>query len=80
MRSYLMNDDGTAVETVKASAVVLATGGASKAYRYNQSRWASGDGIAVAWRAGCRIANMEFNQFTPPALRKNLSSNGGASR
>jgi len=67
--AYLLNDDGTAVETVKASAVVLATGGASKAYRYTTNPdGASGDGIAVAWRAGCRIANMEFNQFHPTCL------------
>ena len=67
--AYLLNYDGTAVETVKASAVVLATGGASKAYRYTTNPdGASGDGIAVAWRAGCRIANMEFNQFHPTCL------------
>ena len=67
--AYLLNDDGAAVETVKASAVVLATGGASKAYRYTTNPdGASGDGIAVAWRAGCRIANMEFNQFHPTCL------------
>ena len=67
--AYLLNDDGTAVGTVKASAVVLATGGASKAYRYTTNPdGASGDGIAVAWRAGCRIANMEFNQFHPTCL------------
>ena len=67
--AYLLNDDGTAVETVKASAVVLATGGASKAYRYTTNPdGASGDGIAVAWRAGCRVANMEFNQFHPTCL------------
>ena len=67
--AYLLNDDGTAVETVKASAVVLATGGASKVYRYTTNPdGASGDGIAAAWRAGCRVANMEFNQFHPTCL------------
>ena len=67
--AYLLQVHNNEVETVKADAVVLATGGASKAYRYTTNPdGASGDGIAVAWRAGCRVANLEFNQFHPTCL------------
>ncbi len=67
--AYVLDSKNQQVRTIAARVVVLATGGASKAYLYSTNPQSStGDGIALAWRAGCRVSNMEFMQFHPTCL------------
>ncbi|MBU1105773.1 MAG: L-aspartate oxidase [Candidatus Riflebacteria bacterium] len=67
--AYVYNEDEDRVDAFSARKTVIATGGASRVYLYSSNpSVTSGDGIAMGFRAGCKVENMEFNQFHPTCL------------
>ena len=66
---YVFDEEDNTVQTLRSNRVILCTGGSGRVYLYTTNpKIATGDGVAMAWRAGAEIANMEFTQFHPTCL------------